>query len=66
VDVYEEQGALLFEPVGQGPVLMLPTSEADAVLPDVDATLHFSFGEGADLPATALALEQGGVYLFER
>jgi CubicO group peptidase (beta-lactamase class C family) len=64
--VYEQEGALVFQPVGQGPNVMLALSEADFVLPAVEATLRFSFADGA-APATTVTLEQGGLAVsFER
>lgn len=64
--VYEQEGALLFQPVGQGPQLMLPLSAADFVLPAVDATLRFSL-EDEEAPAAAVTIEQSGISLvFER
>jgi hypothetical protein len=67
VAVYEQDGSLLFQPVGQGPALMLATSTADFVLPSVQAALHFSFAEEAEQPATSVVVEQGGqLFAFER
>lgn len=64
--VYEEQGALLFPPVGQGAQLMLALSDADFVLPSVDATLRFSLAD-EEASAKSVTIEQGGLtLLFER
>lgn len=67
VAVREEQGALVFQPVGQAPGVMLPLSQTDFYLPNAQATLRFSLGSDAALPAAAVTVEQGGLsLLFER
>jgi CubicO group peptidase (beta-lactamase class C family) len=67
VDVHEEEGALILEPIGQGPILLLPLSPTDFTLVGADATVHFSFADGEALPATALDIAQAGLTLsYER
>jgi D-alanyl-D-alanine carboxypeptidase len=67
LDVSEDGGALILDPIGQDAALLLPLSPSDFLLPAGNATLRFSFADGESLPATALELEQGGVVLvYER